>query len=464
VKAPVEIGEILAGKYRVERLLGVGGMGVVVAATHLATGQLCAIKFMLPRFTGDARAVERFLQEARAASKLDSVHVAKVYDVGRLENGAPYIVMEYLEGVDLRQLLRQRGALPVGEVARYLMDVCEALAEAHALGIVHRDLKPGNLFLTRLADGSPCVKVLDFGISKQLHSELDPEMTNTSAMLGSPTYASPEQLRSAKSVDARTDIWSLGVILFRLVTGRAPFKAETPADLVAKVLTSEAPTPSSLDPRLPPDFDAVVLRCLERDRERRYASVSDLARDLEPMVRLGGAGATSFEVAPSRAGSISGSDGSADSGFEGSPSDVDPSRPNPPLRGEPAIAGSSMTPSATGSTRASWEASELQRVPPSRSRVLILAAVAGMLVVIVPGIALVLHRSSPSVATVAPHASALPSAAATSPPTSSPTEQPALVSPPAASLRAFPVDAGVAAPRPRWPRPAPADPFGRSRK
>ncbi|MFT3775253.1 MAG: serine/threonine-protein kinase [Minicystis sp.] len=280
-EAPVKRGDVLAGKYRVESVLGVGGMGVVVAVTHLDLLEPRAIKLMLPEALESAESVERFLREARAASRLTSEHVARVHDVGRLESGAPYMVMEYLAGSDLRALLKQRGRIPVSEAVFYALQACEALAEAHARGIVHRDLKPANLFLTTRRDGSPCVKVLDFGISK-VRGVDDPEMTTTQAVLGSPTYMSPEQMRSARSVDARTDVWSLGVILYRLVTGQPPFLAENITELVALVLSTTPEPPSELATEVPDGFDEVVLRCLERDRDKRWESVGELANALAP--------------------------------------------------------------------------------------------------------------------------------------------------------------------------------------
>src|SRR4051812_31818578 len=164
--APVEAGRILAGKYRVERVLGEGGMGVVVAAMHLELEERVALKFLLPQMANNAEYVARFVREARAAAKIRSPHVARVSDVGRLEDGSPYMVMEYLEGADLARYLEQHGRLALEEAVTYVLQVCEALAEAHPIGIVHRDLKPGNLFRVQLSDGSPSIKVLDFGISK----------------------------------------------------------------------------------------------------------------------------------------------------------------------------------------------------------------------------------------------------------------------------------------------------------
>ena len=199
--AGVREGEILAGKYRVDKVLGVGGMGVVVAAYHIELDQRVAIKFLLPEVLDHGEAVARFAREARAAVKIKSEHVAKVTDVGKLENGAPYMVMEFLDGSDLSQWLTQRGALPVEQACEFVLQACEAIAEAHALGIVHRDLKPGNLFVIRRADGVLSVKVLDFGISKTASgpgSGSAGAMTKTSALMGSPLYMSPEQMQSSR--------------------------------------------------------------------------------------------------------------------------------------------------------------------------------------------------------------------------------------------------------------------------
>jgi serine/threonine-protein kinase len=289
VTAPIQPGDVLAGKYRVERVLGVGGMGVVVAATHLQLDQLVALKFMLPEVLKNANHVTRFLREARAVVRLKGEHVTRVLDVGTLENGAPYIVMEYLEGDDLAGTLGKRGSLPIGEACAYIMQACEAMAEAHAQSIVHRDLKPQNLFLTRRPDGSPFVKVLDFGISKTSLSDTEGfQATHTSAMMGSPAYMSPEQIKSSKDVDARTDIWALGVILYQLVTGRVPFDAGTMVELCVRVLNHEPEPLRSVRPDVPPAFEAIVARCLRKDRADRYANIAELVADLAPFVPRAG--------------------------------------------------------------------------------------------------------------------------------------------------------------------------------
>jgi len=280
---PVREGEILAGKYRVERVLGVGGMGVVVAATHLQLEERVAIKFLIKEALGSGEAVARFAREARAAVKIKSEHVARVIDVGTLETGAPYMVMEYLEGGDLSQVLASRGPLPVEEAVEYVLQACEAIAHAHALGIVHRDLKPANLFLIRRPDGTNAIKVLDFGISKVMpgkSSSSDNAMTRTRAVMGSPLYMSPEQMASTRDVDGRTDLWALGAILYELVAGQPPFNAETMPQLCALILNGPTPSLRSTRPQVPPALDAVVQRCLEKDPKRRYSNIAEFASAL----------------------------------------------------------------------------------------------------------------------------------------------------------------------------------------
>ncbi len=278
--SPVETGEILAGKYRVERILGQGNMGVVVAATHLGLGQLVALKFMLAGRAPKAEQTERFLREARVAVKLRSQHAARVLDVGVLESGAPYLVMELLEGRDLASLLEDGATIAVEDAVEYVLHVCEAMGEAHASGIVHRDLKPANLFLTTDTGGAPCVKVLDFGVSKLTGAEL--QLTGTVQALGSPLYMSPEQMQAAREVDARSDIWALGVVLFELLAGTTPFHAETLPELCTKVFFGEPRALASLRPDVPAALGAVILGCLEKDRTRRFQTVAALAAALAP--------------------------------------------------------------------------------------------------------------------------------------------------------------------------------------
>ncbi|MDB4997867.1 MAG: Serine/threonine-protein kinase pkn3 [Myxococcaceae bacterium] len=277
VDCPVRPGDVLAGKYRIERELGRGGMGVVMSAFHAELDERVAIKFLLHQ---DPSSVDRFLREARAASKIKCEHVARIYDVGRLEGQIPYIVMEYLVGEDLDGRIARDGVFQPTPLVDILLEAIEAIAEAHAAGIVHRDLKPSNIFLARRVDGTDCVKLLDFGVAKV--PDAGGTMTQTSTVMGTPFFMSPEQLISAKDADPRTDIWSLGVILYVLLTGAYPFFAESIVALAIMVREEPVPAPTEKRPDLPPGIEKVILRCLEKDRKKRYPDVAALAEDLAP--------------------------------------------------------------------------------------------------------------------------------------------------------------------------------------
>ena len=255
---------------------------MVVSAWHIDLQQKVAIKFLHPLLAEREDAVERFLHEARAVVRIESEHVARVLDVGRLEGATPYLVMEFLEGEDLAATLRKRGPFPVQEAVTYLQQACEALAEAHAAGIVHRDLKPANLFLVERGTEARRIKVLDFGISKTTTATDQAKLTSTSVIMGSPIYMSPEQLRSTRDVDDKTDIWALGVILYEMLTGREPFVAQTLPQLCAMILESEPLPPSSLRDEIPLELEHVVLRCLEKSPIARYESVAELSQALVP--------------------------------------------------------------------------------------------------------------------------------------------------------------------------------------
>jgi serine/threonine-protein kinase len=290
-KSAVKPGDLLAGKYRVERLLGVGGMGMVVAAKHIELNTRVALKMLLPEITGDEEQVARFQREARSAVRLRSENTVRVTDVGKMKDGTPFMVMELLVGRDLGALISERGSIPSRDAVDFIIQACEAIAEAHAMGIVHRDLKPRNLFLTTRSDGSPLVKVLDFGLAKSLHAgQQDHALTKTSAILGSPMYMSPEQMRSTRDVDTRTDIWSLGVCLYELVTGMAPFDAPTVPELCVLVLTGSARPPHELNAAVPLELSNVIMRCLQKKPEARYGDVGELAFVLQefgsPSARL----------------------------------------------------------------------------------------------------------------------------------------------------------------------------------
>jgi serine/threonine-protein kinase len=259
-------------------------MGVVVAARHLKLDERVAIKFLHPEALENAEAVARFDREARAAVKIKSEHVARTIDVGTLDNGAPYMIMEYLDGEDLARWLQSKGPIPIDLAIEFVLQACEAMADAHSLGIVHRDLKPSNLFCIRRSDGLLAIKVLDFGISKISAGVFGPamDMTQTGAVMGSPLYMSPEQMRSARSVDARSDIWAIGVILYELLAGRLPFRGETLPEVCMSISTQPTPSIRAVRPDVPPGLEMVIATCLKKDRRDRYSNVAELGVALAP--------------------------------------------------------------------------------------------------------------------------------------------------------------------------------------
>jgi serine/threonine-protein kinase len=282
---PLGVGDVLAKKYRLERLVGEGGTGVVVAARHLQLDRLVAIKFLRTALASDEIRL-RFEREARAIAQIESEHVVLVLDVGALDDFSQYMVMEYLEGRDLAKILKEDGPLSVEDAVDCMLQVCEALEGAHAQGIIHRDLKPANLFLTRREDGGPHIKVVDFGISKITGPKIidggPRDMTSAFTVLGSPRYMAPEQLRNSKDVDGRADLWSLGAVLFQLLTGKPAFEAENNVQVSLVVLTNEAPLLRSVMPHAPPELEAIIVKCLTKDRNGRFQSAAELADALRP--------------------------------------------------------------------------------------------------------------------------------------------------------------------------------------
>ncbi|MGE0867166.1 MAG: protein kinase [Kofleriaceae bacterium] len=270
-------GTVLLDKYRVDEVIGTGGMGRVIRATHLYLHQPVAIKIMLPELAQNPDTVARFLREAQANVRLRSEHIVRVLDVGTLSSGVPFMVMEFLEGSDLSQVLVHHGPQLPNVVCDLMLQACEGMAEAHSLGIIHRDIKPSNFFVTQRPDGSLLLKILDFGISKTAVNVTD--LTGTQTVMGTPTYMAPEQMKSGKRADARSDVWSIGIVMYQLVQGQPPFAGETYADLVIKVGT-EAPMP--LHVPLPPGLGDVIMRCLARDPAERHQNVGELARLLAP--------------------------------------------------------------------------------------------------------------------------------------------------------------------------------------
>ncbi|MGH7269636.1 MAG: serine/threonine-protein kinase, partial [Polyangiaceae bacterium] len=327
-------GDVLAGKYRVTRLLGRGGMGAVFAARHEMLGEEVALKLMLADAMREPDAVKRFVNEARAAAKIRGEHVVRVLDVGVLEDGRPYISMELMEGEDMGQVLERGGPLSPVATVDYMLQGMEAIAQAHALGVVHRDLKPSNFFLATGPDGSRMIKVLDFGIAKAILKAGDQSMTSTRAMMGSPLYMSPEQIRSAKTVDPQSDIWALGVIMYELLTVAPPFAVESVGELFFAIAEQTPPLVHTRRQGLPPGLSDVVARCLQRDKTTRFRNVVDLARALGPFASPVGALdvariAAVFERTTSRGGS-----GAA--AFVSTPDSAQAAPPGEPMAGAPA--------------------------------------------------------------------------------------------------------------------------------
>jgi serine/threonine-protein kinase len=449
--SPLAPGEVLAGRYRIDRLLGTGNMGVVVAATHIDLQKRVAVKFMLPGHKQKEQH-ERFLREARVVGSMQTQHVAKVFDVGKLDSGAPYMVMELLEGKDLGVRLREDGALPVGEAVGYALQACEAVAEAHALGIVHRDLKPANLFVTTDLDAEPCVKVLDFGVAKDMTTNLG--LTETGGQVGSPLYMSPEQIRSSADVDVRSDVWSLGVVLYELVAGKPPFGGVHVHELYTRVLF-EAPTPlATYRPDAPAGLEAVLLHAMEKERERRFASVAELCAALAPYA------SSRDRVYVERVAGLLGEN-------------VQPARPT--LELSAAAASAPAAPPPPSAVGGGTEAAVVRVSPaaaaaaprPGRRAALVGAALAAcaavaVAVVLVRGRAVGPATETP--ATGAPATSILvpavapPAAAAEPPPsvaTAGATEADASAPAPAAKPSASPSARPVAATKPKPPAPAP---------
>jgi eukaryotic-like serine/threonine-protein kinase len=333
---------LVAGKYQLVSLIGRGGMGSVWEARHASLGTRFAIKFIEAEYADSQEARSRFDREARAAATIQSKHAIQIYDHGVTEDGRPYIVMELLQGEPLDKRIErlekeERRTMSLPETARIIQQVSRGLARAHEQGIIHRDLKPENIFIVRSQeDDDEIAKVLDFGIAKLQSSAHNPAITSstkTGAVLGTPFYMSPEQARGLRNVDHRTDIWSLGVIAYKCVTGKLPFDGESVGDLLVKICTAPIPMPSQLAPELPSSFDHWFMRALEREPDRRFSSVAQLAEALSNAAGIPSRSAqrsTPLSALPTMGAASSGSGGhSTPHGPSGIPPGPSPHLPTP---------------------------------------------------------------------------------------------------------------------------------------
>jgi serine/threonine protein kinase len=282
---PTAIGDVIAEKYRLVRTLGRGGMGRIFAADHLLLGTTVALKFMHPHLARDRGQVARFAREARAAATLKSAYSARIIDVDTLDNGELYIVMEYLDGVSLETIAVDGRGLPIPDAVRFIVQACDALAEAHSRSIIHRDVKPANLFLTKGKSGEPIIKVLDFGLAKSVVSTegLSSSQNSTIAgqALGTPYYMSPEQITGGAVIDGRSDVWAIGTTLYELLTGHMAFPGPNAAIVFDGILLG-SPTPLRvLRPEIPDTLVAIVDRCLQREVTARFQTVRELSKALE---------------------------------------------------------------------------------------------------------------------------------------------------------------------------------------
>ena len=280
------VGRILDGKYRILEPLGEGGMAQVYTAEHLVLEHLVAIKFLRRELAIEAEISERFAREAKTIAQLNSEHIVKVLDVGYLEGVGPFMVMEHLDGEDLQTRLGRNGPFPLREALGFVMQAADGLDQAHQKGIVHRDLKPENLFLARSQRGVETIKLLDFGISKQTGTTLS-RLTQPQVAIGSPNYMAPEQLMGSEAIDARADVWSLGVVLYRLATGALPFTGQSIAEVYSRILHTEPHKPSDVCPGLPRAFDDLVLRCLKKSASERPPNVRALCVALRDIMGYG---------------------------------------------------------------------------------------------------------------------------------------------------------------------------------
>jgi serine/threonine-protein kinase len=440
---------VIAERFRLTRQLGQGGMGSVWLATHLALDIPCAVKFIEGEIAQLPEAQARFEREAKAAAQLRSPHVVQILDHGVFQ-GTPYIAMELLDGEDLGKRLQRVGRMPPNDVLRIVGQVCRALTKAHGVGIVHRDLKPDNIFLVP-DDDREIAKVLDFGIAKSTTSGIDGSNTKTGAMLGTPYYMSPEQAQGIKAVDARSDLWSLAVIVFQALTGKLPFESEALGDLLVRIIVAPVPMPSQYVSDLPQSFDRWWEKASQRDPALRFQSARE----------FGDALGLAFGHSKGLSGDgLARPLGGSDPGVGNYPGGSGPfgQTPHPAFGNTPQPYGGTQPLQGLGPTTGA-SLSRTYDAPPSvqPKGKGALIAVAGASIVVLAlaavGASFALKGKEAPAASLAP-ASAPPSAAALPPQTVAPTPPPPPVSPPAPTLAAADPPATTAA----APSPTPANP------
>ena len=427
-------GDQITATIRLVRELGSGGMGSVWVADHGALQTQVVVKFMHVELAADRESVLRFSREAAAGANVKSPHVVQVLDHGIAPDGAPFIVMELLEGSDLAAHVEKNGPMPVGEVDHVISHACRALARAHERGIVHRDIKPQNIFLTNVGGGDPFVKVLDFGIAKASGTRTGmSSATKTGALMGTPYYMSPEQTVGARGVDHRTDLWALGVVAFECMTGQKPFEAETIGGLAVAICSGPMPVPSLVNSTLSADVDRWFARACARDPVRRFGSAKEMADALHMLV-AGGSPGERFSNAPRT--SLASTEPAA------------PPLPTGPVAADALPAEAELAPRLGITTRApvSGESEDMSFLPKRRGRITLALAVVVVLIG-TASVGLKLASSSPA------------SPSAPSPPAAEPPPPPATPSPPAsAALSPFPPVEPPAAPSYKAPPPVPATP------
>jgi serine/threonine protein kinase len=456
---------LIAGKYQLVRMIGRGGMGSVWEARHASLGTPSAIKFIEAEYADSQEARSRFDKEAKAAATIQSKHAIQIYDHGVTDDGKPYIVMELLQGEPLDKRIDRLCRMSLQDTARILQQVCRGLARAHERGIIHRDLKPENIFIVRNPDDDDEVaKVLDFGIAKMSNGPGNPGMTSstkTGAVLGTPFYMSPEQARGLRNVDHRTDVWSLGIIAFKCLTGKLPFDGESVGDLLVKICTAPVPVPSQAIPGIPPNFDAWFMRALEREPERRFANVTELSDALcfaagiatrsqqggAPMSQVATVGSVPGMSTPNGFGSSSGNQ----QPYSATPGYGSPHQHHPNVR----------TPAPGAMTNAPFTSEPIPGVPSGGKGKIIVAIVSVLAIAATVGAVFVLKRPhaniDPTNGVVVPPPPASPSVAATTPPSAESTAVPG-AAPSQPTPEATGAAAGITKKEKTTPAPSPPQP------